>query len=126
MDHIAGTSTTTFTLIFLGLMFLGACFLWFVIMDRPVKQKLSNAAAHQYGEDFNDIALIVAREMVPKFPHLPIDQLTELVMTAIANRTKTDVQLYAFTVRQLCEKLRAQAAGTPMDEASPTINRWTD
>ncbi len=126
MDHIAGTSTTTFTLIFLGLMFLGGCFLWFVIMDRPVKQKLSNAAAHQYGEDFNDIANIVARDMVPKFPHMPIDQLTELVITAIANRTKTDVKLYSFTVRQLVEKYRAQSSGTPMDEAPPQINRWTD
>jgi hypothetical protein len=126
VDHIAGTSTTTFTLIFLGLMFLGGCFLWFVIMDKPVKQKLSNAAATQYGEDFNDIAWIVARDMVPKFPHLPIDQLTELVITAIANRTKTDVKLYAFTVRQICEKLRAQAAGTPMDEAPGPVNRWTD
>lgn len=125
-SQVAGSSTTTFSLIFIGLMIMAAVFLLVVAMNKPVKQKLSNAAAHQYGEDLIGITEIVAKDMVPRFPHLPIDQLTELVITAVQNKSKADVKLYAVMVRQTCERIRAAQAGTPMDESKPTINRWTD
>ena len=125
---VAHASTTTFVLIFLGLMFLAGVFLWITVLDKPVKQNLSNAAAHQYGEDFVGIAEIVAKDMVPKFPHTPIDELTQLVMTAIANKSKTKVQLYELTVRQIVERIRAETKGgrVTADEPKSGIDRWTD
>ena len=126
MGDIAGSSTTTFSLIFLGLMFLGGVFLVVVAMQKPVKQKLSASAAQQYGEDLVGITEIVARDMVPRFPHLTLDQVTDLVIAAVQNKSKAKVQLYAVMVRQTCERIRAQQAGTPMDESKPTITHWTD
>lgn len=125
-SQVAGSSTTTFSLIFIGLMLLGGVFLVVVALQKPIQQKLSVAAAHQYGEDLVGITEIVAKDMVPRFPHLPIDQLTELVITAVQNKSKAKVQLYAVMVRQTCERIRAEQAGTPMDEAPPSIDRWTD
>jgi hypothetical protein len=126
VGDVAGSSTTTFTLIFLGLMFLAGVFLWITVLKKPLQQNLTDAAATQYGEDFVGIAEIVAKDMVPKFPHMPIDQLTELVMTAIANKSKTNVKLYEMTVRQIVVRLRGQQGSTAADEPPASINRWTD
>jgi hypothetical protein len=124
--EVAGSSTTTFSLIFIGLMVLGAMALLIVALQKPIKQNLSAAAAQQYGEDLVGITEIVAKDMVPRFPHLTLDQLTELVITAVQSKSKADVKLYAVMIRQTCERIRAQSAGTPMDESKPTIDRWTD
>ena len=128
MGDVAGTSTTTFTLIFLGLMFLAGVFLWITVLKKPLQQKLTDAAANQYGDDLVGIAEIVAKDMVPKFPQMPLDQLTELVMTAVANKSKAQVKLYEVTVRQIVERVRAQTVGGTVssDEPPPSVNRWTD
>lgn len=125
-SQVAGSSTTTFTLIFIGLMIFAGIFLTVVALKKPIKQNLSKAAAQQYGEDLVGITEIVAKDMVPRFPHMPIDELTALVITAVKNKSKADAGLYAVMIRQTCERIRAGSAATPMDESKPTIDRWTD
>lgn len=112
-------------MVFLGLMIIGAIFLWVTVLDKPIKQKLSTQAVEAYGEDISLVIDLVAKEMVPRFPHLSIGELVPLVSTQVKNKTNARVELYEFAVRQAVMRHRKDpdAAPTKVDGG---VNRWTD
>lgn len=121
------SSLTFLVLVFSGILVLAAIFLAWAVFDKRNKGKLSTVAAQQYGEDMNTIILVTAKEMVPRFPHLGVDEVTALVLIRIAARTGNDASLYAFTVRQVVASLKGeslQGGGAAQGEGG--ITRWTD
>lgn len=118
-------SATTVFLVFVGLLVFAAFFLWVTVLDKPVKNKLSAQAVEAYGEDISLVIDLVAKEMVPRFPHLEIDALVPLVVAATKNKTKAKVELYEQVVRQAIMRHRGDpdAAKTSVEGG---ITHWSD
>jgi len=122
---IRHSSTTVFSLVFLGLLVLGAVFLFVTVLSKPVKKKLSIDAAQQYGEDLTLVIDLVVKEMVPRFPHLSLEELVPLVLSALEARTGTNAKLYEITVRHAIMRHRGDPDAPPVAQQEG-ITRWTD
>lgn len=125
----AHESSTFLVWVFAGILILGAVFLSWAVFDKKNKKNLSDVAARQYGEDMNTLIELTAKDMVPRFPHLGVDQVTELVMSRLAARAGNDAKLYEVSVRQVVARLKGESLhGTGAgSEAEPGgITRWTD
>jgi hypothetical protein len=123
------SSATVFVYIFVGLMILGAIFLFVTVLRKPLKGKLSINAAHQYGEDLTLVIELVTKEMVPRFPHMSLEELVPLVMSAVSTRTGTNAKLYEITIRHSIMRHRGDPDAPPPSSAAPGetgITRWTD
>lgn len=106
-------------------MIIGAVFLWVTVLDKKVKQKLSPQAVQAYGEDISLVIDLVAKDMVPRFPHLSVDDLTGLVISAVRNKTRAKVELYEHVVRQAILRHRNDPDAAPT-KVEGGITRWTD
>jgi hypothetical protein len=124
------SSLTFLVLVFVGILVLAAIFLSWAVFDKRNKGKFTTVAARQYGEDMNTVIELTAKDMVPRFPHLGTDEVTELVIARLSARSGNDAKLYAFTVRQVVARLKGEslhgtgtaAPGAPGDG----ITHWTD
>lgn len=127
--EVHDSSLTFLVLVFSGILVLAAIFLAWAVFDKRNKANLSNVAVQQYGEDMNTIIDLTAKEIVPRFPHLGVDEVTALVLSRIAARTGNDAGLYAFTVRQVVAHLKGeslQGASGDAAQGGGGITRWTD
>lgn len=129
----AHESSTFLTYVFVGILILGAVFLAWAVFDKKNKRNLSPTAAKQYGEDMVTLIELTAKDMVPRFPHLGVDEVTALVMSRLAARAGSEAKLYEFSVRQVVARLKGESMhgaggsdGSAPTEGGGGVTQWTD